>query len=94
MLHVTTVPPVDDGVVDVIAVPLVRVNEFVENAIEGVASLTVMVRVAVSVPPVLVAVMVYVAEGLIVVGTPVMTPVDVSRLIPAGREGETEYEST
>ena len=90
----TTAPPVDEGEVVGIAVPLVRVNEFVENAIEGVASLTVMVRVAVSVPPVFVAVMVYVAEELMAVGVPVMTPVDVSREIPAGREGETEYEST
>ena len=94
MSHVTTAPPVDDGVVVDIAVPLVRVNELVENAIEGVASLTVMVRVAVSNPPVLVAVMVYVAEELIALGTPVMTPVDVSRLSPVGSEGETDHEST
>ena len=53
-----TAPPVDDGVAVVIKLSFIRVSELGENAIEGVASLTTMVSVAVSEPPVLVAVMV------------------------------------
>ena len=56
--HDKTAPPVDDGVAVVIEVPFVRVSELGEKAIEGVASLTTIVSVAVSEPPVLVAVMV------------------------------------
>ncbi len=52
-----TVPPVIDGVTVVMAVPFVNVNEFGLYAKEdGVTSLTTMVTVAVSLPPVLVAV--------------------------------------
>ena len=42
----------------VIAVPLVNVKEFVLYVIDGAISLTVIVTLAVSVPPVLVAVIV------------------------------------
>ena len=52
-----TVPPVIDGVTVVMAVPFVNVNEFGLYAKEdGATSLTTMVTVAVSLPPVLVAV--------------------------------------
>ena len=54
----TTVPPVDVTDVVVIAVPLVNVNEFVLYEMTGAISLTTMVTLAVSVPPVLVAVIV------------------------------------
>ena len=54
----TTVPPVDVTDVVVIAVPLVNVNEFVLYEMTGAISLTTMVIVALSLPPVLVAVMV------------------------------------
>ena len=54
----TTVPPVEVTVSVVMAVPLVSVKEVVLYAIEGTTSLTTMVMLAVSVPPVLVAVMV------------------------------------
>ena len=55
--HEVTVPPVIDGVTVVIAVPFVNVNEFGLYAKEdGATSLTTMVTVAVSLPPVLVAV--------------------------------------
>ena len=55
--HEVTVPPVIDGVTVVIAVPFVNVNEFGLYAKEdGAISLTTMVTVAVSLPPVLVAV--------------------------------------
>ena len=54
-----TGPPLVDGVTAVIAVPLVRVNEFGLYEIEdGATSLTTMVTVAVSLPPVLLAVIV------------------------------------
>ena len=56
--HVTTVPPVDVGDVVVIAVPLVNVKELVLYEMTGAMSLTTMVIVAVSLPPVLVAVIV------------------------------------
>ena len=54
----TTVPPLDVTEVVVMAVPLVNVKEFVVYVIDGAISLTVMVTLAVSVPPVLVAVIV------------------------------------
>ena len=54
----TTVPPPEVGEAVDIAVPLVRVYVLGEYAITGAASLTTIVIVAVSLPPVLVAVMV------------------------------------
>ena len=54
----TTVPPVDVTDVVVMAVPLVNVNEFVLYEMTGAISLTTMVIVALSLPPVLVAVIV------------------------------------
>ena len=60
----------------------------------GKASLTTIVISVVSLPPLLVAVIVYVAEVVIAVGVPLMSPVDVSREIPAGRVGETDHETT
>ena len=56
--------------------------------------MTTMVTLAVSVPPVLVAVMVYDAEDVTAVGVPLMSPVEVSSAKPAGSDGETEYETT
>ena len=51
--------------------------------------MTMMVIVAVSVPPVLVAVIVYDAEGVTAVGVPLIAPVDVSSDKPAGSDGDT-----
>ena len=56
--------------------------------------MTSMVTSAVVLPPVLVAVTVYVAELVMAVGVPLMAPVDVSSDSPAGRDGDTEYEVT
>ena len=54
-----TVPPLADGVTAVIVVPLVRVKEFGLYEIDdGATSLTSIVTVAVSLPPVLEAVIV------------------------------------
>ena len=55
-------------------------------------SLTTMVMLAVSLPPVLLAVMVYVADEATAVGFPLMAPVEESRDKPAGRDGETDQE--
>ena len=57
---------------------------------DGAISLTTMVTLAVSVPPVLVAVMVYDAEDVTAVGVPLMSPVEVSSDKPAGSDGDTE----
>ena len=55
--HEVTGPPLVVGVTVVMAVPFVRVNDVGLYVIEeGATSLTSMVRVAVSLPPVLVAV--------------------------------------
>ena len=54
----TTVPPVEVTVAVVIAVPLVNVNELVLYEMTGAISLTTMVMEAVSLPPVLLAVIV------------------------------------
>ena len=56
--------------------------------------MTTMVMLAVSVPPVLVAVMVYVAEDVTAVGVPEMAPVVLEMLRPAGSDGETDHETT
>ena len=52
--------------------------------------MTSMVTSAVVLPPVFVAVTVYVTELVMAVGVPEMAPVEVSSARPAGREGETE----
>ena len=54
--------------------------------------MTTMVTSAVVLPPVLLAVMVYVAELVTAVGVPEMAPVEESRERPAGSEGETDHE--
>ena len=52
--------------------------------------MTTMVTLAVSDPPVLVAVMVYEAEEVTAVGVPLMAPVEVLSDRPAGSDGDTE----
>ena len=60
----------------------------------GKASLTTIVIVVVSLPPLLVAVIVYTAELVIAVGVPLMSPVDELMVIPAGSEGDTDQDTT
>ena len=60
---------------------------------DGAISLTTMVTLAVSVPPVLVAVIVYVAEEVTAVGVPPSAPDDESER-PAGSDGETDHVTT
>ena len=59
---------------------------------EGATSLTTMVTVAVSLPPVLLAVTVYVAEEVTAVGVPLIAPVVESNDNPAGSVGETDQD--
>ena len=87
-------PPLVVGVSVVMAVPFSKVREFELYEIDGATSLTTMVMLAVSVPPVLFAVIVYEAEEVIVVGVPEITPVEVSRTKPAGSDGETDQDVT
>ena len=89
--HDVAVPPPVVGVTVDIVVPLISVSELGEYVTEeGARSLTTMVTVAVSVPPVLVAVIVYDEEEVIAVGVPEIAPVEVSRDKPAGSDGDTE----
>ena len=53
--------------------------------------MTTMVRSAVVLPPVLLAVTVYVADEVTAVGVPLMAPVEESRESPEGSEGETAH---
>ena len=93
--HEVTVPPLAVGVTVVMAVPLVRVNEFgLYVRDEGATSFTTNVKVVVSLPPVLLAVTVYVAEEVTAEGVPEMAPVEESIERPAGRVGETDHEVT
>ena len=54
--------------------------------------MTWMVTMAVALPPVLLAVTVYEVDELVVVGVPLMAPVDESSDSPAGSEGETDQD--
>ena len=54
--------------------------------------MTTMVTPAVVLPPVLVAVTVYVAELVMAVGVPEMAPVEESSESPVGSEGETDHD--
>ena len=60
----------------------------------SVTSVTVMERLVVVFPPPFVAVTRYTATGLTAVGVPVMLPVELFRLRPAGSAGATESEAT
>tara|TARA_B100001079_G_scaffold55555_1_gene46459 strand:- start:756 stop:1115 length:360 start_codon:yes stop_codon:yes gene_type:complete len=93
-VHEVIVPPLTVGVSVVMVVPFSRVSELDPYEIVGGTSLTTMVTLAVSVPPVLVAVIVYEAEEVTAVGVPEITPVEVSRAMPAGSDGETDHDVT
>ena len=53
--------------------------------------MTVMVMVAVALPPGLVAVTVYEVDELVVVGVPLMAPVEVEKERPVGNVGEIDH---
>ena len=56
--------------------------------------MTVISTVVVALPPVLVAVTVYVAVEVIAVGVPLISPVEVSKARPAGSDGEIDQDMT
>ena len=88
-VHEVMVPPPTVGVSVVMVVPFTRVRELEPYEMVGGTSLTTIVMLAVPVPPVLVAVIVYEAEDVTAVGVPLMAPVVVSRDNPAGSDGDT-----
>jgi hypothetical protein len=63
-----------------------------DNAL-GAVSFTVMVITKFVLPPVFVAVIVYVERFATTVGVPEIIPVDVSNVRPAGKSGRTVYET-
>jgi hypothetical protein len=87
--QVSTGPPVEVGVIDEgIAKPICRVTELVLYEITGVASLTSIVTIVVTLPPELVAVTVYAADDVMVSGVPEIAPEDVENESPDGSAGE------
>ena len=93
--HEVTVPPLALGVAVVMAVSLVSVNGLPLYTMEdGMISLTVMVTVAVALPPVLLAVIVYGVDEDTAVGVPEIAPVEVENRRPAGSDGEIDHEVT
>ena len=79
----------------VIATSFTNVIELGLYVIEdGGAMLTWMVTTAVALPPLLVAVIVYVADGVIAVGVPLIAPVVLSKDKPAGSDGKTDQDVT
>ena len=90
-----TVPPLDVGEAADIAESFVNVNGLpLYETEDGITSLTTMVTVVVELPPLLVAVTVKVAEEVIAVGVPLITPVEESIANPAGSVEETDQEIT
>ena len=90
-----TVPPLEDGIAVVIAVPFDRVNGLpLYTMSNGAASLIVMVTDAVALPPVLLAYTVYVVEDDRVVGVPDISPFEVEKARPDGSVGVISHEVT
>ena len=88
--HEVTGPPLAVGVTVVMAVPLVNVSELEGYVtVEGATSLTTIVMLAVTLPPVFVPVIVYEVEEVIAVGVPEIAPVEPSMRRPAGSDGDT-----
>ena len=90
--QVVMAPPLEVGVTVVMAVPFVKVKELgLYESEVGAISLTTMVTSAVVLPPVLLAVTVYVVEEETTEGVPEMAPVEESNDRPVGSEGETDH---
>ena len=90
-----TGPPLAVGVIGVMAVPFSAVNELGVNVMpEGAATSTSMVMVVVALPPVLLAVTVYVVDELRTLGVPEIAPVAVSKDSPAGSVGVMDQATT
>ena len=90
-----TAPPPALGVAVVMAESLVSVNGLpLYTMDDGAISLTVMMTVAVELPPVLLAVTVYWVWDETAVGVPEMAPVELENRRPAGSVGEIDQETT
>ena len=90
MAHEVMVPEpimVGESGRSLLAVLLVMVKSFGEYAIVGTSSLTSMVMVVVSTPPLFLTVIVYVVLVDNSVGVPEISPVLISKLNPAGKAG-------
>ena len=93
--HEVTAPPLALGVAVVMAESLVNVNGLpLYTMDDGATSLTVMVTVAVELPPELFAVTVYCVWDETAVGVPEMAPVELENRRPAGSVGEIDQETT
>ena len=93
--HEVTAPPLALGVAVVMAESLVNVNGLpLYTMDDGAISLTVMVTVAVELPPELLAVTVYCVWDETAVGVPEMAPVELENRRPAGSVGEIDQETT
>ena len=93
--HEVTAPPLVLGVAVVMAESLVSVNGLpLYTMDDGAISLTVMVTVAVELPPELLAVTVYCVWDETAVGVPEMAPVELENRRPAGSAGEIDQETT
>ena len=93
--HDATGPPLVVGVSGVMAVPFSAVKELGLNVMpDGAATSTSIVTVVVALPPVLLAVTVYVVDELTAVGVPEIAPVAVSKDRPAGSVGVIDQEMT
>jgi hypothetical protein len=89
-----TAPPVLLGVFGAMEVSTEYTAGFAEYArlLGGTtAAFTVMLTPTVALPAELAAVIVYATAGATAEGIPAMTPVEVFRLSPGGRVGDTEY---
>ena len=93
--HEVTAPPLVLGVAVVMAESLVSVNGLpLYTMDDGAMSLTVMMTVAVELPPELLAVTVYCVWDETAVGVPEMAPVELENRRPAGSVGEIDQETT
>ena len=93
--HEVIAPPLALGVAVVMAESLVSVNGLpLYTMDDGAMSLTVMVTVAVELPPELLAVTVYCVWDETAVGVPEMAPVELENRRPAGSVGEIDQETT
>ena len=93
--HEVIAPPLALGVAVVMAESLVNVNGLpLYTMDDGAISLTVMVTVAVELPPELLAVTVYCVWDETAVGVPEMAPVELENRRPAGSVGEIDQETT
>src|SRR5882757_10077303 len=85
-----TAPPVEAGVRVAVGSPTASATRPLGYLAAGATSLTDMTRLAVALPPLFVAVSVYVACAVTAVAVPVIEPEVVLRVSPDGNAGVTE----